>query len=230
MGLRSGRPRLDRRREAWAREGAAAAGRVRVPVRLLESDPGQRPHDAPGRRGRGGEPLGHRGRPAHADRGRQCGPDEGHEGREASQVPGDAAPGARADRARGPRPGGAGQRDHRRPGVADARVLPQADRAGLGPARRRLSLQAPRHGAGDQRRGRAGDLYRGASLGRRSERWRGTRPGATGARPSTTTGPSPGGASPSRRPPDPCSGAGRPSQMRARTCATPSVARWSHPS
>ena len=55
-----------------------------------------------------------------------------------------------------------------------------------------------------------------------------TRPGATRAPPSTTTGPSPGGASPSRRPPDHCSGAGRPSQMRARTCATPSVARWSH--
>ena len=53
MGLRSGRPRLDRRRETWAREAAPAAGRVRVPVRLLERDPGQRLHDAPGRRGRG---------------------------------------------------------------------------------------------------------------------------------------------------------------------------------
>src|SRR5215218_5654710 len=52
-----------------------------------------------------------------------------------------------------------------------------------------------------------------------------TRSGSTGGPPSTTTGPSPGVASPNRASRTSCSPDGRGSPTRARTCATPSAAR-----
>ena len=60
-----------------------------------------------------------------------------------------------------------GLRPRRRTRVADARVLPQADRAGMGAAGRRQPLQAPGHRPGNRRRGRAGPLRRRAALGLR---------------------------------------------------------------
>src|SRR5215218_2682261 len=49
-------------RPARDREGAPAARRVRLPVRLLERDPERRLRHPPCRAGRWDEPLGHRGR------------------------------------------------------------------------------------------------------------------------------------------------------------------------
>ena len=120
-----------------------------------------------------------------------------------------------------------GHRGDGRAGDPDAWLLPQADRAGLGAGRRRLLLQAPRHGTGNRRRGGGGALRGRLPLGRAAGIWMDTRPGATARRPSTTTGPSPGAASRGPRARSRCSEAGPQIRTPARTCGIASPARWS---
>ena len=121
-----------------------------------------------------------------------------------------------------------GQRSDRRPGVVDARLLPDPEWSRLGAARRRLPLQASRHRSGNRRRGRAGDLHRGGSYRLRIpslagyEQWRDAR-AAEHYDWSFSWGRFP---DPSRRT---CSGAGQRSQTPDRTSATPSAAWWSPP-